>query len=117
MRPCRIGCASAALAGAALLPVASQLSCTSYKPTAREIVDICRGHVRQCAEIDIARCLAARALDFQPGEAAVDGLIDCRARIDGTAVAPHTFVPRLAGEVVGFPDQPVALATLFRRPD
>jgi hypothetical protein len=49
-------------------------------------------------------------------EAAVDGLIYRRRWIDGTAVAPHTFARRLAGEVVGFPDQRLAGASLFRRP-
>jgi hypothetical protein len=32
-------------------------------------VHACRRHVPQGTEIDIARCLAARALDFQPWEA------------------------------------------------
>jgi len=36
--------------------------------------------------------------------------------LDGAAIAPHAFVPALAGEVVGFPDQRFAWATLFRRP-
>ena len=31
-----------------------------------EIVDACRRHVRQRAEINVARRLAARALDLQP---------------------------------------------------
>jgi len=81
-----------------------------------EIVHACRRHMRQSAEIDIARRLAARALNLQPREAAVDGLIDCRRWIDGAAVAPHAFVPALTGEVVSFADQRLALAPLFRRP-
>jgi hypothetical protein len=81
-----------------------------------EIVHACRRHMRQRAEIDIARRQASAALDLQPWEAAVDGLIDGRARIDWSAVAPHLFIPALTGEVVGFPDQRLALAPLFRRP-
>jgi hypothetical protein len=43
-------------------------------------------------------------------EAAVEGLIYRRRWIDGTVA------PRLAGEAVGFPDQRLASALLFRRP-
>ena len=37
-------------------------------------------------EVDVARRLAPRALDLQPGKAAVDGLVDGRRRIDRLAV-------------------------------
>jgi hypothetical protein len=80
------------------------------------IVHTCRRHVAQHAQIDVARGLAPRAFDFQPWEAAVDGLIYRRARIDGATVAPHPFIPALTGEVVRFPDQCFALAPLFCRP-
>src|ERR1019366_9318747 len=65
-----------------------------------EIVHACRCGPTQFAEINVARALASRAFDLQPWEAAVDCLINCRRWIDGAAVAPHAFVPRLAGEVV-----------------
>ena len=81
-----------------------------------EIVHACRRHVAQRAEIDIARRLAARALDLQPWEAAVDGLIDGRRRIDGAAIRAYPFIPALTGEVVGLPDQRLALTPPFRRP-
>ena len=38
-------------------------------------------------EVDVARRLAARAPDLQPREAAVDGLVDRRRRVDRLAVA------------------------------
>ena len=50
------------------------------------------------------------------GIIAVDGLIDCRRRIDGAAIGPHAFIPALTGEVVRFGDQRLALASLLRRP-
>lgn len=81
-----------------------------------EIVHACRRHVRQRGEIDIARRQASAALDLQPCETAVGGLIDCRARVDWSAVASHLLIPRLASEAVGLPDQRLALAPLFRRP-
>ena len=40
-----------------------------------EIVNACRWHVAEDAEINVAWGLAPRAFDFQPWEAAVDGLI------------------------------------------
>jgi hypothetical protein len=60
---------------------------------------------RSEACIDRHRRLASRAFDLKPWVAAVDGLINCRARIDGAAIAPHLFIPALAGEVVRFADQ------------
>lgn len=39
----------------------------------------------------------------------VDGLIEGRARIDGATVAPHSFIPSLAGKIVGLADQRLAL--------
>ncbi len=66
----------------------------------------------QRAEIDIARRLASRAFDLQPWETPVDGLIDCRARVDGDAVRPHLLIPALTGEVVGFHCGPCAGAPL-----
>lgn len=65
-------------------------------------------------EIDITLGLASAALDLQPWEAPVDGLINRGARVDGAAIRPHTLVPRLARQVVGFTDQRLALAPLFR---
>jgi len=53
---------------------------------------------------------------IQPWEAAVDGLVDCRRWVDWATIGPHAFIPALTGEVVGFPDQRLALAPLFRRP-
>ena len=47
---------------------------------------------------------------------AVDGLINCWARVDWSAVRPHLFIPSLADEVVRLTDQCLALATLLRRP-
>ena len=82
----------------------------------REVVNACRRHMRQRAKINVARCLAARALDLQPWEAAIDCLIYRRRWIDGAAIGPHALIPALTGEVVGFPDQRLALAPLFRRP-
>jgi hypothetical protein len=64
-------------------------------------------------EINIALGLASRAFDLKPWVAAIDGLIYRLAWIDGAAVAPHLFVPRLAREVVGLPDQRLALAPLY----
>ena len=44
-------------------------------------------------EVDVARRLAAGAADLQPGEAAIDGLVDGRRRVDRFAVARHPLVP------------------------
>jgi hypothetical protein len=49
------------------------------------------------------------------GESAVDRLSDRRRRLRRTAVAPHPFVPALAGEAIRFPDQRFADASLFLR--
>ena len=68
----------------------------------------CRSVRRRCRR----RTLVAR----RGFNRAVDGLIDCRRGIDRAAIAPHFFIPALTGEVVGFPDQCLALAPLFRRP-
>ena len=48
-------------------------------------------------------------LDLQPGEAAVDGLVDGRRRIDRFAVAPHPLVPTFAKQLVGLLDHRLAL--------
>jgi hypothetical protein len=52
-------------------------------------------------EIDVARRLAAGALDLQPRKTAVDRLIDGRRRIDRLAVGPHPLVPAFAEQPVG----------------
>ena len=45
------------------------------------------------SEVDVARRLATCAANLQPGEAAIDGLVDGRGRIDRFAVARHPLVP------------------------
>src|SRR5216684_358601 len=65
----------------------------------------CRSVRRRCRR----RTLVAR----RGFNRAVDGLIDCRRRIDRAAIAPHFFIPALTGEVVGFPDQCLAPRAAF----
>jgi hypothetical protein len=72
------------------------------------VVNVCRP---ACGGMNWPTALSALG---RPSLSAVDGLINGRARIDRSAVAPHAFIPALTGEVVGFPDQRLALALLFR---
>jgi hypothetical protein len=65
--------------------------------------------VLQRREVDIAGGFASRTLNLQPGEAAVDGLVDGRRRINRLAVAPHPLVPASAEKFVGLLDQRFAL--------
>jgi hypothetical protein len=51
-------------------------------------------------EVDVTRRLAPCAADFQPREAAVDGLVDRRRRIDRLAVAPHPLIPTFAEQPI-----------------
>ena len=53
--------------------------------------------------------LATRALNLQPGKAAVDGLVDRRRGVDRLAVGPHPFVPTLAEQPVRLLDECFAL--------
>jgi hypothetical protein len=59
----------------------------------------------QRAEINLPLCLASGAHDFEPGETAIDRLLNGRRGVDRPAVAPHLLVPALAGEVIGLADQ------------
>jgi hypothetical protein len=62
----------------------------------------------------VARRLAPGALDLQPWKAAIDGLVDGGRRIDRLAVAPHSFVPALAKQLVGLLDHRFALSPHLR---
>lgn len=66
-------------------------------------------------KIDVARRLATRALDLQPGKTTVDGLVDGRRRIDRFAVRPHPLVPAFAEKPVGLLDQRFALGPRLGR--
>jgi hypothetical protein len=66
-------------------------------------------------EVDVARRLAPRTLDLQPGKAAVNGLINRRGRIDRLAVGPHPFVPAFTEQPIGLLDQCFALGPHFGR--
>jgi hypothetical protein len=46
-------------------------------------------------------------------KAAVDDPMNCRRRIDWTAIIPHPLVLRLAEQIVGFPNQRLALGAAF----
>ena len=50
-------------------------------------------------EVDVAGRLAARALNLQPGKAAVEGLVDCRRGVDRLAIGPHPLIPALAEQL------------------
>jgi hypothetical protein len=81
--------------------------------TTGEIMHKGCGRSPERRKVNVTLGLAARAFDFQPRIAAIDGLIDSGARIDGAAVAPHLLIPALTREVVGFPDQCLALTPFF----
>jgi hypothetical protein len=66
-------------------------------------------------EVDVARRLATRAADLQPGKAAVDGLVDRRRRVDRLAVAPHSLIPTPAQQLVGLLDHRFTLGPHLRR--
>lgn len=74
-----------------------------------------RGNSSQGTEIDAVGRFAARTFDFQPREAAVDRLINSWRRLDGFSVAPHSFIPALAVEVIGSLDQGVTLGAHLPR--
>ena len=64
-------------------------------------------------KVDLARCSAAGALDLEPRKAAVDGLVDGGGRVYRLTVRPHPLVPAFAGQLVGLPDQRLALGPEF----
>lgn len=66
-------------------------------------------------EVDVARRLAARAPDLEPGEASVHGLVDSGRRIERFAVAPHALVPAFAKQPVSLLDHRIALGPHLRR--
>jgi len=65
-------------------------------------------------EIDVIRSHASGALDLQPWEAAVDGLVNGGRRVDRLAIAPHPLVPAFAEKLNGLLDQRSALGTHLR---
>src|ERR1700677_2747579 len=66
-------------------------------------------------EIDVARRLAAGALDLQPREAAVDGLVDGRRWIDRFAIGPHSLIPAFAEQRVSLLQHRLGLGPHFGR--
>src|SRR5437588_12400680 len=73
--------------------------------TACEIVHKGGRRVLEGRQIDIVRGLASRALDFQPGKAAVDSLVNCWRGVDRLAIAPHPLVPAFTEQSIGLLDQ------------
>ena len=71
----------------------SSLGALPAAQTAGEVVHEGGRRVLHGGAVDVARRLAAGALDFRPWEAAVDGLVDGRRRIDRFAIGPHPLVP------------------------
>jgi hypothetical protein len=69
----------------------------------------------QGGEVDRARRLAARAPDFEPWVAAVDGLVDRGRRVDRAVVRPHALIPALTKKVIGFSDQGLTGGALLVR--
>ena len=69
---------------------------------AGQIMNARRRRSLQGAKVNVTLGPAPRALDFQPGEAAIDGLLDGGRGIDRPTVAPHLLIPALTGEVVRF---------------
>jgi hypothetical protein len=65
------------------------------------------------SEIDVARRLAAGALDLQPRKTAVDRLVNGRRRIDRLAIRPHALVPGFAEQLVGLTDEGFAFGAGF----
>src|ERR1700733_15860589 len=57
--------------------------------SAGEIMHEGRRRMLHRCQIDVARRLASRALNLQPGEAAVDSLVDGGRWVDWLAVTPH----------------------------
>jgi hypothetical protein len=82
---------------------------------AGEVVDEGGRRMLHRGEIDVARRLAAGALDLQPGGAAVDCLVDGRRWVDRFALAPHSLVPAFAEEPVGLLKHGLGLGPHLRR--
>ena len=87
----------------------SGLRALSAAQTAGEIVHKGGRRMFHGCEVDVAWRLAARALNLQPGKAAVDGLVDRRRGVDRLPVGPHPFVPTLAEQPVRLLDECFAL--------
>jgi len=79
--------------------------------TARKIVHEGGRRVFEGRQIDIVRGLATRTLDFQPGKAAVDRLVNCWGGVDRLAIAPHPLVPAFTEQPIGLLDQRSALGS------